>query len=219
MPETITIIDDRTGKKVTVPITNGVFPASAVRELDPALFIYDPAYMQTAACKSSITYLDGDNGVLRRMGRQYTVEHYLERLGALRTAVPGLSLSTDVIVGFPTEDESAFENTLGTVERLGFTRVHVFPYSPRPGTSTAGDDPVPAEVKRARGARLRSLSFDLERQRWAAKLGSHDMVLVDRPGRGYGDDYTPFLVDAPIGELVRVRAVDVTQEGILARAT
>ena len=68
MPETITIIDDRTGKKVTVPITNGVFPASAVRELDPSLFIYDPAYMQTAACKSSITYLDGDNGVLRYRG-------------------------------------------------------------------------------------------------------------------------------------------------------
>ena len=65
MPDTITIIDDRTGKKVTVPIQGGTFPASAVRELDPQLFIYDPAYMQTAACKSSITYLDGDNGVLR----------------------------------------------------------------------------------------------------------------------------------------------------------
>ncbi len=158
----------------------------------------------------------GDDRVLQAMRRHYDITTYERRLAGLDGA---FNLTTDVIVGFPTEDESAFENTLGTVERLGFTRVHVFPYSPRPGTSTAGDDPVPAEVKRARGARLRSLSFDLERQRWAAKLGSHDMVLVDRPGRGYGDDYTPFLVDAPIGELVRVRAVDVTQEGILARAT
>src|SRR5206468_10525176 len=54
MPDTITIVDDRTGKQITVPITDNVFPASAVRELDPSLFIYDPAFMQTAACKSAI---------------------------------------------------------------------------------------------------------------------------------------------------------------------
>jgi citrate synthase len=68
MPDTITIIDDRTGKQVTVPITDNVFPASAVRELDPSLFIYDPAFMQTAACQSAITYLDGEAGILRYRG-------------------------------------------------------------------------------------------------------------------------------------------------------
>ena len=52
--------------------------------------------------------------------------------------------------------------------------------------------------------------------RWRAKLGSEDVVLVDRPGRGYGDDYSPWLVDAPVGELVRVRAHAVSEEGILA---
>ncbi len=72
MPDTITITDDRTGKSVTVPITDGVFPASAIRQLDPSLFMYDPAYMSTAACKSDITYLDGDNGVLRYRG--YPIE-------------------------------------------------------------------------------------------------------------------------------------------------
>ena len=84
MPETITIIDDRTGKQVTVPITNGVFPATAVRELDPSLFIYDPAYMQTAACKSSITYLDGDNGILRYRG--YPIEQLAEKSTFLEVA-------------------------------------------------------------------------------------------------------------------------------------
>ncbi len=84
MPETITIIDDRTGKQVTVPITNGVFPAAAVRELDPSLFIYDPAYMQTAACKSSITYLDGDNGILRYRG--YPIEQLAEKSTFLEVA-------------------------------------------------------------------------------------------------------------------------------------
>ncbi|CAB4590710.1 unannotated protein [freshwater metagenome] len=68
MTDTITITDDRTGKTVTVPITGGVFSSAALRELDPSLFMYDPAYLSTAACQSSITYLDGDNGVLRYRG-------------------------------------------------------------------------------------------------------------------------------------------------------
>ena len=68
MADTITITDDRTGKTVTVPIKGGVFSSSALRELDPSLFMYDPAYLSTAACASAITYLDGDNGILRYRG-------------------------------------------------------------------------------------------------------------------------------------------------------
>ncbi len=84
MPDTITITDDRTGKTVTVPITNGVFPASAVRDLDPSLFIYDPAFMQTAACKSAITYLDGDAGILRYRG--YPIEQLAAKSTYLEVA-------------------------------------------------------------------------------------------------------------------------------------
>ena len=84
MPDTITITDDRTGKTVTVPIEGGVFPAAAVRELDPSLFIYDPAYMQTAACRSAITYLDGDNGILRYRG--YPIEQLAEHSTYLEVA-------------------------------------------------------------------------------------------------------------------------------------
>ncbi len=84
MPDTITIIDDRTGKQVTVPITDGVFPATAVRELDPSLYIYDPAYMQTAACKSAVTYLDGDAGILRYRG--YPIEQLAEHSTYLEVA-------------------------------------------------------------------------------------------------------------------------------------
>src|SRR6195952_4857250 len=84
MPDTITITDDRTGKSVTVPITDGVFPATAVRELDQGLFIYDPAYMQTAACKSAITFLDGDEGILRYRG--YPIEQLAEHSTYLEVA-------------------------------------------------------------------------------------------------------------------------------------
>ena len=84
MADTITITDDRTGKTVTVPIEGGVFPSSALRELDPSLFMYDPAYMSTAACKSEITYLDGANGVLRYRG--YPIEQLAEKSTYLEVA-------------------------------------------------------------------------------------------------------------------------------------
>jgi len=155
----------------------------------------------------------GDDGVLRAMGRRYTVDTYLRRLAPLAAE---FNLTSDVIVGFPAEDEAAFATTLETVERAGITKVHVFPYSPRPGTVTAATDPVPPREKKERSARLRALSHELCLARWREK--TTDVVLVDRPGRGYGDDYTPWLVDAPVGDLVHVRADRVTEEGILARA-
>ncbi len=155
----------------------------------------------------------GDDGVLRAMRRRYTVDTYLRRLAPLAGE---FNLTSDVIVGYPAEDDAAFATTMRTIERAGITKVHVFPYSPRPGTVTAADDPVPPRVKKERGAALRALSHELCAARWSRKV--EDVVLVDRPGRGYGDDYTPWLVDAPIGELVRVRAAAVTEEGILAAA-
>jgi citrate synthase len=84
VPETITITDDRTGKTVTVPITDGVFPSSAIRELDPNLYVYDPAYLSTASCQSAITYLDGDTGILRYRG--YPIEQLAEKSTYLEVA-------------------------------------------------------------------------------------------------------------------------------------
>jgi threonylcarbamoyladenosine tRNA methylthiotransferase MtaB len=156
----------------------------------------------------------GDDGILRAMHRRYDAGQYLARVAPLA----GFNLTTDVIVGFPGEDEAAFARTLDVVCAAGITKVHVFPYSPRPGTVTAAADTVPPQVKKERGARLRALSDELCRRRWQSKLGTTDHVLVDRPGRGYGDDYTPWLVDAPVGELVRARAVGLAEEGIVAVA-
>jgi len=153
----------------------------------------------------------GDDAVLKAMGRRYASATYLRRVGRAE----GFNLTADVIVGFPTEDEAAFERTLRVVGDAGLTKVHVFPYSPRPGTRTAADDTVPPAVKKERSARLRALSAEACEHSWREKVGSEDTVLVDRPGRGYGDDYTPWLVSAPVGELVRARAVDVSEEGVV----
>jgi threonylcarbamoyladenosine tRNA methylthiotransferase MtaB len=166
----------------------------------------------TVARHLHVPLQSGDDGVLQAMGRRYASATYLRRL----ERVADFNLTTDVIVGFPAEDDAAFERTLEVVEAAGISAVHVFPYSPRPGTKTAAADTVPREVKRERSARLREASKVASLARWREKLGHEDVVLVDRPGRGYGDDYSPWFVNAPVGELVRVRGAEVTEEGIRA---
>ena len=155
----------------------------------------------------------GDDRVLSAMGRRYTAATYLRRLEPLAD----FNLTADVIVGFPTEDELAFEQTRRVLAAAGVTKVHVFPYSPRPGHGDGRRGSRAGSGEEAPRRRLRADSHEACLERWRSKLGASDEVLVDRPGRGYGDDYSPWLVEgsAPVGELVRVRAVDVAEEGIV----
>jgi threonylcarbamoyladenosine tRNA methylthiotransferase MtaB len=167
----------------------------------------------TVARHLHVPLQSGDDAVLRAMGRRYTTTTYLRRLAPLADE---FNLTSDVIVGFPDEDEHAFVNTLRTARSAGLTKIHVFPYSPRPGTVTERRDPVSPKEKKERSARLRAASHEACLARWSTKVGRDDVVLVDRPGRGYGDDYSPWLVDAPLGTFVRVRGAAVTEEGIRA---
>ena len=168
----------------------------------------------TASRHLHVPLQSGDDVVLRAMGRRYSAAQYVAKLEPLGD----FNLTADVIVGFPGEDDAAFERTLDVIRVARITRVHAFPYSPRPGTATAAADTVPAAEKKQRSARLRALSDELSRRRWASRVGSTDRVLVDRPGRGYGDDYTPWLLDGEVGQLLHARAVGVSEEGILAVA-
>jgi threonylcarbamoyladenosine tRNA methylthiotransferase MtaB len=137
----------------------------------------------------------GDDGVLAAMRRRYTATAFLRAMGRARERVPGVNLTTDVIVGHPAEDDAAFERTLAAVRAAGFTRVHVFPYSPRPGTADEASDPVPAAVKAERSRRLRELGERQARAHRRALRGTHQLVLVETDaGRGYADDYTPLVV-------------------------
>jgi threonylcarbamoyladenosine tRNA methylthiotransferase MtaB len=181
-----------------------------VNHVSPALL---QAMRETPAVSAHlhVPLQSGDDDILAAMRRRYSAQTYLRRVASAE----GFNLTTDVIVGFPGEDDAAFERTLRVVEEAGITKVHVFPYSPRPGTRTAAEDPVPPALKKERGARLRALSERASRRRWESKVGAEDAVLVDRPGRGYGDDYTPWLVQAQVGALVRARAVGVSEEGVV----
>jgi tRNA-2-methylthio-N6-dimethylallyladenosine synthase len=122
----------------------------------------------------------GDDAVLRRMGRQYTIEHYAERLARIREAVPDIAISTDVIVGFCGETEPQFESTLRLLEGVGYDQVFAAAYSERPGTpATHLADDVPADVKRRRLNQLLALQEPIGLERNYAWLGRNIDVLVD----------------------------------------
>jgi tRNA-2-methylthio-N6-dimethylallyladenosine synthase len=128
----------------------------------------------------------GDDEVLRRMGRQYTRDAYLELVARLRAAVPGISLTTDVIVGFCGETEAQSEATLELLRMVGFDQVFAAAYSPRPGTpATRLADDVPAHEKRRRLNALLALQEGIGLERNQAWLGRRTEVLVEeaRPRR------------------------------------
>jgi threonylcarbamoyladenosine tRNA methylthiotransferase MtaB len=164
----------------------------------------------------------GDDGVLRAMGRHYTAEEYLETIRALRAAVPEVSVTTDVIVGFPNEDQAAFERTLGLVGEAGISRVHAFSYSPRPGTAAeALGDRVPPQEKKRRSRELRGLSEVRSRHHRAAKVGRAERVLVDKVAQtqcaGYTADYTRCYLPAGAaraGEVVEVSVQELYADGL-----
>ncbi len=164
----------------------------------------------------------GDDAVLRDMGRHYNARQYLDHVAALRAAVPHVNVTTDVIVGFPTETEAAFQRTLDAVDAAGISRVHAFSYSPRPGTAAEefGDRVSPAE-KKERSVRLRGRSEARSRLWRAAKLGRSEPVLVDKVAEsqcsGYTADYTRCYLPAGAGdrgELIEATMVDLQADGI-----
>jgi threonylcarbamoyladenosine tRNA methylthiotransferase MtaB len=165
----------------------------------------------------------GDDHVLHDMGRHYTSAEYLSIVAELRRAAPAVNVTTDVIVGFPTESEDAFERTLGAVQEAGITRVHTFSYSPRPGTVAAalGDRVAPAEKKR-RSVVMRGRSEVRSRHHRTAKLGRVERVLVDKVAdsqcSGYTSDYTRCYLEpgaAPRGALVDVACRELYADGLL----
>jgi tRNA-2-methylthio-N6-dimethylallyladenosine synthase len=138
-----------------------------------------------AECPSVCEHLhlpvqSGDDAVLRRMGRQYTIEHYLERLTAIRAAVPGIAVSTDVIVGFCGETEAQFEATLDLLRLVRYDQVFAAAFSPRPGTPAARiHDDVPAAEKRRRLNALLDVQEAIGLERNQAWLGREVEVLLD----------------------------------------
>jgi len=135
-----------------------------------------------AACPHlHVPLQSGSDAVLARMGRLYTPDQYESCIGAARSAVPGLVVTTDVMAGFPGESEADAATTREFCARIGFSRLHVFRYSPRPGTPAAAmSDQVPAETRSRRAAALRELDAELRKRYVSGRLGQDASLLVER---------------------------------------
>ena len=162
----------------------------------------------------------GSTRILRAMRRGYTREAYLEKIEALRRLVPDVSLSTDLIVGFPGETDEDFQQTLTLMREVEYDNAYIFKYSPRPGTDAAArEDGVPQEVKEERNQVLLSLQDDASLKRHQQFEGRPVEVLIEGPGKHPGQLFGRargnhgVILDGP-PELVG-RLVDVT----ITRAT
>ena len=123
----------------------------------------------------------GSDEILKRMNRHYTRDQYLDRVRKLREAVPGIGLSTDIIVGFPGETEEQFRDTLSLVEEVRYDGAFTFVFSPRTGTRAAVmEGQIPEEVSRDRIQRLIALQEGLQQETLARFLGAEEEVLADR---------------------------------------
>jgi tRNA-2-methylthio-N6-dimethylallyladenosine synthase len=126
----------------------------------------------------------GSDAVLKRMHRGYTRGEYLTKIERLRTLVPDVAISTDMIVGFPGETEDDFAATLQLVESVEFDSMYLFKYSPRPGTRAATfDDQVPESVKNARFQTLLAAQESIQLRRNQARVGRDEEVLVEGPSK------------------------------------
>ncbi len=128
----------------------------------------------------------GDDQILKAMRRGYTVEQYWRLVEQIRLSVPGIALSTDVIVGFPGESEAQFEQTYELLRQIRFDQVHVAMYSPRPGTiaSTKFEDNIPWEEKQRRRTKIETLQREIATEINAQLLGQKVEVLVEGKKRG-----------------------------------
>jgi tRNA-2-methylthio-N6-dimethylallyladenosine synthase len=149
----------------------------------------------------------GSDSVLRRMRRSYRSGRYLEWLSRIRTAIPGVAVSTDIIVGFPGETENEFADTLRVVEEAQFDSAYTFQYSIRPGTDAAVmPDQVPREVVQERFERLVALQDRVSADKNAALVGKRVETLVEGPsrkdhGRATARTRTNKIVHMPAGSL------------------
>ncbi|MDQ0269505.1 tRNA (N(6)-L-threonylcarbamoyladenosine(37)-C(2))-methylthiotransferase MtaB [Cytobacillus purgationiresistens] len=165
----------------------------------------------------------GSNTVLKRMRRKYTMEFFAERLQRLKEVLPGLAVTSDVIVGFPGETEEEFMETYNFIKAHKFSELHVFPYSKRTGTPAARmDDQIDEEIKNERVHRLISLSDQLAKE-YASQFENDVLeVIPEEPYKeatgsdlyvGYSDNYLKVILpasEAMVGQIVKVK---ITKSG------
>ncbi|MBR4947849.1 MAG: tRNA (N(6)-L-threonylcarbamoyladenosine(37)-C(2))-methylthiotransferase MtaB [Clostridiales bacterium] len=136
----------------------------------------------------------GSDTVLKRMNRKYTTAEYEDRVNALRAEFPDMSLTTDIITGFPEETEEEFEETVKYAQKLRFAKIHVFPYSVREGTRAADMPQIDMSIRKARAKRLIEVSDALAAEFAASMTGKETEILIEKieekDGKTVAEGYT-----------------------------
>ena len=166
----------------------------------------------------------GSDYVLKRMNRHYNREEFAELLQRVREAVPGVSISTDVIVGFPGETEEMFAESLEYIRSLKFSRMHVFPYSPRTGTPAASmPDQVPEPIKKDRVHRLQAVAAEMSQEFYQSYLGTVQQVLFETEQEGESDGLTDTYIrvytkdPVKLGEIYQVSLEGLYKDGVYGK--
>jgi threonylcarbamoyladenosine tRNA methylthiotransferase MtaB len=147
----------------------------------------------------------GDDMILKRMKRRHSRADVIAFCDAVRRLRPEAAFAADLIAGFPTESEAMFQNSLKLVDDAGLSRLHVFPYSPRPRTPAAKMPQLPRAVVKDRAARLRQKGEAVLQARLDGMKGTRHMVLAERGGIGRTPCFTPVEIgDVAYGSFLRV---------------
>lgn len=188
-------------------------------EVDDALFqaIADEARLMPHL---HLSLQAGDDLILKRMKRRHSRADAIRFCETARAVRPGLVFGADLIAGFPTETEDQFARTLALVEDCGLTHLHVFPYSPRPGTPAERMPPVAPEAIRERAARLREAGDTARARHLAAQVGKTLTVLAERGGTGRSEDFsTVWLGETAVpGTFLPARIVSHDGSRLIAEA-
>lgn len=169
----------------------------------------------------------GHDRILKKMNRHYDLGTYKNLITSLRQKIPNLALTTDVIVGFPTETDAEFEESLETIREFGFTHIHVFPYSKREGTPAARmEGQVPEAVKKTRVALLHQVSRDTLARYMKEHIGDEVSILIEQIKDGFylgfTDDYIHGKIPVgdtsfTIGQIVKGRVESVIEDTYLIK--
>lgn len=188
-------------------------------EMDEALFdvMSDPRI----APFMHLSLQHGDNLMLKRMKRRHSREQAIELATRLRSLRPEMALGADIIAGFPTETEAAFENSLNLIDDCNIAFLHAFPYSPRPGTPAARMPQLDKSLIKDRAARLRAAGQAALVKHLERHIGAEAEILVERDQTGRLPDFTPVILEhtsAEAGRPIRGRIVGHDNTRLKAQA-
>ena len=153
----------------------------------------------------------GSDEILKLMNRKYDLDYYFKKIEQIRKIRPMISITTDVIVGFPGEDEKLFEKTIETCKKIGFAKIHVFPFSLRNGTKAEElPNHLSNEEKKKRSRKLLEVSKELENNYFSKFIGKSESVLIEQYKDGYSYGHTGNFLNVKIkGKLEHNKFYDV----------